>query len=136
VNGALLVVGIGARPGVAAVEVSALIDAALAEAGRSAADVAHLATVEARVGEPGLQLVAAARGWLVVGWPAARLATVLVPHPSAVSAAALGTPSVAEAAALLDGTGRPTGTLLVAKRTSAGASVAIASHAVRSDRVG
>jgi cobalamin biosynthesis protein CbiG len=136
VNDELLVIGVGARPGIAPVEVSALIDEALAEAGLKPEDVAHLATVEGRVAEPGLQAVAASRGWPVVGWPAARLATVLVPHPSARVEAAVGTASVAEAAALLDATGRPTGTLVVTKRASAGATVAVATHQRRADRVG
>ena len=133
---ALLVIGVGARRGVAPAELVALIDDALAEAGLSPADVAHLATVETKVSELGLQLIAAQRGWLVVGWPAVRLATVPVPHPSARVGAELGTASVAEAAAVLDATGRPTGTLLVTKRASAAATVAIASHPVRADRVG
>ena len=133
---ALLVIGVGARRGVAAAELGALIDDALAEAGLFAASVAHLATVQEKVGEVGLQMIAADRGWLVVGWPAARLATVAVPHPAARVAEELGTASVAEAAALLDATGRPTGTLLVTKRASAAATVAIASHPVRADRVG
>lgn len=133
---ALVVVGVGARRGVAPAELVALIDDALAAAGLSPADVAHLATVETKVSELGLQLIAAQRGWLVIGWPAVRLATVPVPNPSTRVGVELGTASVAEAAAVLDATGRPTGTLLVTKRASAAATVAIASHPVRADRVG
>jgi cobalamin biosynthesis protein CbiG len=127
-SGDLLVIGVGTRRGVAAAELGALIDSALAEAGLAADAVAHLATVEGKVAEPGLQMIAADRGWLVVGWPAARLATVPVPHPSARVDAELGTASVAEAAALLDASGRPTGTLVVTKRASTAATVAIATH--------
>jgi cobalt-precorrin 5A hydrolase/precorrin-3B C17-methyltransferase len=47
-----------------------------------------------------------------------------VPHPSAAVAAAVGTPSVAEAAALL--AAGPDARLVVAKQTSAGATVAVA----------
>ena len=43
---------------------------------------------------------AAARGWPVVTFPASRLAAVPVPNPSEVVRRAVGTPSVAEAAAL------------------------------------
>jgi cobalamin biosynthesis protein CbiG len=113
---------------VSAAEIGALIDSALAEAGVSPDAVAHVATVEGKVAEPGLQMIAADRGWLVVGWPAARLAVVAVPNPSGRVEAELGTASVAEAAALLDGSGRPTGTLVVTKRASTAATVAIATH--------
>jgi cobalamin biosynthesis protein CbiG len=132
----LLVIGVGTRRGVSAAEIDALIQGALADANLSAGAVAHVATVEGKVGEPALQMIAAERGWLVIGWPAARLASVAVPHPSARVETELGTASVAEAAAVLDATGRPTGTLVVTKRRSTAATVAIATHPVRADRVG
>ncbi|WP_102923832.1 cobalamin biosynthesis protein [Streptomyces noursei] len=78
-----------------------LIGAALAAAGRAPAALAGLATVDAKAAEPGL--VAAARELGVPLWsfPAAELAAVPVPAPSAAVRAVAGTPSVAEAAALL-----------------------------------
>ena len=54
--------------------------------------------------------------------PGRRLAAVPVPHPSEVVRRAVGTPSVAEAAALLE----PGSVLLAAKRASAHATVAVA----------
>ncbi|MBN6543737.1 precorrin-3B C(17)-methyltransferase, partial [Actinacidiphila bryophytorum] len=60
----------------------------------------------------------------LVTYPAAELAQVAVPNPSAAPLQAVGTPSVAEAAALL-GAG-PGGELLVEKRKSAMATAAVA----------
>lgn len=121
-----LVVGVGGSRGVPAEEVGGLIDRALDEAGLSAASVACVATVEAKADEAGILEAAAARGWPLRVHAAEVLAGVEVPHPSAVVADAVGTPSVAEAAALVDG-----GELLVAKRKSAAATVAVARAPVR-----
>ena len=125
---AVYVVGVGARAGASAAEVSALVDEALAAARIPPHDVAHLATVDAKGAEAGIRTVAADQGWRLVTWPAGRLAQVLVPTPSAMVGEVAGTASVAEAAALLDATGRETGTLVVPKRTSPTVTVAIAEH--------
>ncbi|MDT0437762.1 MULTISPECIES: precorrin-3B C(17)-methyltransferase [Streptomyces] len=119
-----LVVGVGASRGAPADEVLALIRDALAEAGLSARSVAELATVDAKSREPGLLAAAERLGVPLVTHPAGELARVEVPNPSAAPLAAVGTPSVAEAAALLGG-----GELLVPKRKSA-ASPAMATCAV------
>lgn len=119
-DAAKIVVGVGARRGVTADEVVALVAAALEEAGLPPQSVTHLATVDAKAGEPGIVEAAARFGWPLVTHPVARLAAVDVPGPGAASLAALGTASVAEAAALVD-----TDALLVPKRTSATATVAI-----------
>ena len=58
----------------------------------------------------------------MVTFPASRLAAVPVPNPSEVVRRAVGTASVAEAAALIE----PGATLLAAKRASAHATVAVA----------
>jgi cobalt-precorrin 5A hydrolase / precorrin-3B C17-methyltransferase len=121
-----LVVGVGASRGVPTAEVLALVDGALADAGRSPLAVRHLATVEAKAAETGIVEAAAERGWPLVLHPADLLAAVDVPHPSEVVRAAVGTPSVAEAAALVGG-----GDLLVPKRATAHATVAIARHRPR-----
>lgn len=92
-----LVVGLGCRPGAAADRVRELLARLLDANGLSAADVRAYATVEARAGEPGLRAVA---GDGLLAFPADVLATVAVPNPSDVVAAAVGTASVAEAAAL------------------------------------
>jgi len=110
-----LIVGAGASRGVPAAEIGQLIDSTLAELGLSPRSVRHLATAEVKADEDGLQAAAAERGWRVVTHPAEQLAAVPVPNPSEVVRRAIGTPSVAEAAALID----PGATLLAAKRASA-----------------
>jgi cobalt-precorrin 5A hydrolase len=111
------VVGIGATSGIGADEVLAAIDAVLPP---GAADVC-LATLDTRAAEVGVVSAAAARGWPLTGHSAAELARVPVPSPSAQVAARVGTPSVAEAAALLGG-----GTLVVGKTVHGRVTVAVA----------
>jgi cobalt-precorrin 5A hydrolase / precorrin-3B C17-methyltransferase len=124
-----LVVGVGSARGVAAAEVSALVDDALAAGELAPESVRFLATVDLKADEEGILQVARERGWEVVTHPAGALASVPVPNPSEVVRAEVGTPSVAEAAALLTaGTG---GRLVVAKRKSAGATAAVARLAPR-----
>nr|WP_196790950.1 precorrin-3B C(17)-methyltransferase [Motilibacter aurantiacus] len=122
-----IVVGVGASRGVPADEVLALVDAALAEAGVSAASVRHLATVDLKADEAGIVEAARLRGWPLVTYPAAALAAVDVPNPSSVVLEEVGTPSVAEAAALSGGTAE----LLVPKRKSAMSTAAVARHRPR-----
>ena len=110
-------VGVGAVSGVSAEEVLAAIDAVLpAEAG----DDVRLATLDVRVTEPGIAAAAGRRGWSVTAYPAARLAEVAVPSPSDRVAERVGTPSVAEAAALAGG-----GTLVVSKTVVGRVTVAV-----------
>lgn len=116
-----LVVGVGGSRGVTDDEVTALIADTLRDAGLAAASIAHLATVDAKAGEAGIAAAARDLGVPLVPHPAERLAQIPVPHPSDVVRGALGTPSVAEAAALADG-----GDLVVAKRKSPMATVAVA----------
>lgn len=103
----------GAARGVPAAEVDALIQAALREAGLRALDVAELATVDSKAGETGITKAAELLGVPLRTYPAALLAGVEVPNPSGAPLGAVGTPSVAEAAALAGG-----GELLVPKRKS------------------
>lgn len=121
-----LVVGVGAARGATAAEVGGLVDEALAAASLSSRSVAWMATLDRKADEPGVVAAAAARGWPLVTHPASRLAGVTVPNPSAVVRAEVGTPSVAEAAALCGG-----GALLVEKRKSAMATAAVARLPVR-----
>ncbi|MEV8021972.1 precorrin-3B C(17)-methyltransferase [Streptomyces sp. NPDC086554] len=109
-----LVVGVGASKGAPAEEVLGLIQDTLRDAGLSPASVASLATVDAKADEPGIVEAAARLGVPVVTYAADELAAVDVPNPSDAPLAAVGTPSVAEAAALRGG-----GELLVPKRKSA-----------------
>ncbi|MFF8097538.1 precorrin-3B C(17)-methyltransferase [Streptomyces sp. NPDC016675] len=119
-----LVVGVGASRGAPVDEVLGLVEEALRDAGLSAASVAELATVDAKAQEPGIVGAAERLGVPLVTYAAGELAGVAVPNPSDAPLAAVGTPSVAEAAALARG-----GELLVPKRKSA-SSPAMATCAV------
>ncbi|KIZ17889.1 hypothetical protein SNA_10880 [Streptomyces natalensis ATCC 27448] len=116
-SGAPVVVGVGAGRGVPVSEVLELIAAARAAAGCAHRPLAALATVAAKADEPGLVGAARRLGVPLWSYPAGALAAVGVPAPSGAVAAAVGTPSVAEAAALL--AAGPGGQLLAGKRKSA-----------------
>ena len=115
-----LVVGVGCSTGAGAEEVRSLVDTAVAEAGLAAASVGAVATIDRRATHPAVSDL----GLPVRAFSAADLAGVEVPNPSPVVAEAVGTPSVAEAAALL-AAGRDA-SLVVTKRASAAATVAVA----------
>ncbi|MFD8739219.1 precorrin-3B C(17)-methyltransferase [Streptomyces sp. NPDC059618] len=108
-----LVVGVGASRGAPVEEVLGLVEDALREAGLSVRSVAGLATVDAKSEEPGIVGAADRLGVPLLTYGAGELAAVTVPNPSGAPLAAVGTPSVAEAAALIGG-----GELLVPKRKS------------------
>ncbi|MFI6692239.1 precorrin-3B C(17)-methyltransferase [Streptomyces sp. NPDC050433] len=110
-----LVVGVGASRGVGVDEVYGLVLDALGDAGLSPLSVVELATVDAKADEPGIVGAADRLGVAVRTYPADALAAIDVPNPSGAPLAAVGTPSVAEAAALAAGRG---GELLVPKRKS------------------
>jgi cobalamin biosynthesis protein CbiG len=116
------VVGAGCSRGCPAQELLGLIGAVLDEAGAPPEAVTALATVDRRADEPGILAVAHHHGWPLVTHPAAELRHVAVPTPSDVVDAYVGTPSVAEAAALLSAGG----SLVVPKRRSARATCALA----------
>ncbi|MBZ9645053.1 precorrin-3B C(17)-methyltransferase [Streptomyces sp. PSKA30] len=115
-----LVVGVGASRNAPVDEVLGLIEGSLREAGLSPRSVAELATVDAKAGEPGIVEAAGRLGVPLVTYSAEELAQVDVPNPSDAPLAAVGTPSVAEASALVRG-----GELLVPKRKSAMATCAV-----------
>ena len=135
-----LVIGLGSSRGVPPEEIDALIDQTLSAANLSPRSVCAAATVDLKQNEPGLVAAVAKRGWPLVTFPATALAEVPVPNPSDAVRAAVGTPSVAEAAALLaarDPTPTPAdpnpgihssptapATLVVPKQTSPHATVA------------
>jgi cobalt-precorrin 5A hydrolase/precorrin-3B C17-methyltransferase len=115
-----VVAGVGASTDACVRDVEALLDAALADAGCGRDAVVAVATIDRRAADPAVTDL----GLPVVAYPAERLATVPVPSPSEAVRRAVGTPSVAEAAALLAaGSG---GRLLVRKRASTHATVALA----------
>ncbi|MBL1086390.1 precorrin-3B C(17)-methyltransferase [Streptomyces actinomycinicus] len=108
-----LVVGVGASKGAPVAEVLGLIEETLDRAGLSRKSVAELATVDAKAEEPAIVAAAERLGVPLVTYSAEELAGVEVPNPSDAPLAAVGTPSVAEASALVRG-----GELLVPKRKS------------------
>lgn len=117
--------GLGARGGTPAGRLRAAVQVALAGAGLTTAEVTVLATVDRRAAEDGVRSLALDLGWRLVAITPADLAGQAVPSPSARVALALGTGSVAEAAALI--VAGPGATLLVPKRIVDGVTVAIAS---------
>ncbi|WP_345635821.1 precorrin-3B C(17)-methyltransferase [Rugosimonospora acidiphila] len=122
-----LVVGVGASRTAPAEQIEALIEAGLAEAGLAAESVRALGTIDLKAGEPGIVEVARRHGWPLVTFTAGELSAVPVPNPSEVVREAVGTPSVAEAAALLGAraAGRDAG-LVLPKRAGTMATVALA----------
>ncbi len=118
-----LVLGIGCERGVGEEPMADAVTTTLAAAGWALGSVARVATVDRKAAEPGLLALCAARGWPLEAFPAAALAAVTVPTPSATVARAVGTSSVAEAAALL---AAGAGTLVVPKRVHPRVTVAVA----------
>jgi cobalt-precorrin 5A hydrolase/precorrin-3B C17-methyltransferase len=118
-----LVAGVGASTGAPAEAVSDLLDAVVHDAGLTRASVAEFATLDRKTTEPALQTLGLPRR----GFTADALRGVDVPTPSAIVAEAVGTPSVAEAAALL--AAGPDAELVVPKQANADATVAIARRA-------
>ncbi|WP_022927937.1 cobalamin biosynthesis protein [Patulibacter americanus] len=125
-----VVLGVGASRGCPPAELAELVDAALAEAGVTRADVAAVASADIKADEPAILQLAAALGVSARFLSADVLKAVTVPTPSAVVAAHVGTPSVSEAAALLvaaeDGAieDRPAGALPATPRAD-GAAAAV-----------
>ncbi|MGW8380524.1 Rv2231c family pyridoxal phosphate-dependent protein CobC [Actinacidiphila sp. SB3-2] len=95
-----LVAGVGAVRGVPADAVLELLEQTLDDAGLSVRSLTALATVDAKANEPGLISAAGRLGVPLRTYPAETLCAVDVPHPSDRVRALVGTPSVAEAAAL------------------------------------
>ncbi|NKY35179.1 cobalamin biosynthesis protein [Nocardia speluncae] len=112
-----LAVGLGLRPGRPAEHILAVLDAAF-PVGR----IACLATIDRRAGEPGLCRAAERLGVPLLGFDAAQLANVQVPNSSSRVMEVFGIPGVAEAAALLAGSGP----LLVPRRVVSGVVIAAA----------
>lgn len=120
-----LVVGVGARAGA---RVAGPVLATLASAGLTAQRVSVLATIDRRAGE--VRDLADSCGWRLALYRAAELAGQPVRHPSAAVAALAGTPSVAEAAALL--AAGPAARLIVAKQVFPGVTVAVGAGGLHS----
>ncbi|MGF7123467.1 cobalamin biosynthesis protein [Rhodococcus sp. TAF43] len=109
-------VGAGSRVGAADI-VAAVLDVCGDE------PVRRLATLDRKVTADPFVDAAEVLGATLVGYTADRLAAVPVPNPADAVAGAVGTPSVAEAAAVLAADG---GRLVVSKRVTNGVTVAAA----------
>ncbi|MFS8120447.1 MAG: cobalamin biosynthesis protein [Microcoleus sp.] len=96
----VLWIGIGCKAGTS----RELIETAIQNVCRSyhlaEGAIAGIATIDTKAGELGLLELCQARNWLLKTFPAEVLSSVEVPNPSDVVAKEVGTPSVAEAAAL------------------------------------
>ncbi len=115
-----LVLGLGSSRGVSERELEDLVEQSLRQAGLSVASVSAAGTVDAKADEPAILSLCERRGWPLTTYTAQRLSAVPVPNPSAHPQRAVGTPSVAEAAATLLGDD-----LVVAKQRSAMGTVAV-----------
>ena len=118
--GRRVAVGIGCSSGATADEVAAVVaDGPAPRPARRPQPSAdrRVATIDVRAGHPALPPA-------TITFPSALLGLVDVPNPSAAVDAAVGTPSVAEAAALL--AAGPGGRLVVPKRKGATATAAVA----------
>ena len=121
-----LVLGIGMARNAPLEELRALLQQALAAIDASEHAIAAIGTIACKADEPALAALCAEQDVPLRLFSAEELRAVEVPNPSAVVAAEVGTPSVAEAAALAL-TGKPdTGSLLLKKRKNAQATIAIA----------
>lgn len=96
-EGADLVVGLGCRPGATIAAVRDVVTGLLERYGLRLEAVRAYATVQARAHEPALREIAQET---LLAFPSDVLDQVPVPHRSAIVAAAVGTGSVAEAAAI------------------------------------
>ncbi len=116
-----LVAGVGCARGTNAEDIVTLVRRTLEEAGLSEKSLAALASIDLKADEAGLNQAAAQLGVPLCLFTAEQLAAESdrLPNPSEVVLAEVGTPGVAEAAAL------KAGTLLVEKQKTASATCAI-----------
>jgi cobalamin biosynthesis protein CbiG len=100
--------GVGCEGGTALPVLETAIKQALKALASTEADVAGVATLDRKAREPALVLLCQCRCWPMRLFSASELAQVAVPNPSSIVAAGVGTPSVAEAAAILAATSSDT----------------------------
>ena len=115
-----VVLGVGGRPDATAEELLVLATAALAEHGLDPAAVSLVATLDRRAGAAAVLALAGASGAPVQPVAVETLAAQACPTPSGRVLAAVGSPSVAEAAVLACG-----GRLLGPRRASHAWTVAV-----------
>ncbi|MEN9264470.1 MAG: precorrin-3B C(17)-methyltransferase [Gloeomargarita sp. GMQP_bins_44] len=118
----VLWVGVGCARGTPAPVIYQAIEQVFVQHQLALAAVAGLATIDRKRDEEGLVALAQSQRWPLRTFSAEQLRATPVPHPSAVVAQAVGTPSVAEAAAIQ----AAQGPLLVPKHTFPNVTVAVA----------
>ena len=96
-----VVLGIGCDRGVSLQTLEDAMTEALAQAGLETNTVTALATIDKKNDESAILNLADKHGWAVEFYPAEKLAQVPVPNPSDTVLKYMGTPAVAEAAAML-----------------------------------
>ena len=101
-----LVLGVGCRRGVGLDELEKALDEVLAGNALCRHQLNMLASCEIKQDEPGLLALAEKMGLQVKFYPISELSRVEVPRPSETVKTKIGSASVAEAAALLAGSGR------------------------------
>lgn len=122
-----LVVGIGTTTDATGPDARDAVSSALADAGLSVLSLGELATIDRRARHPAIAAVAERWGLGVHTFDAGTLDAIEVPTPSDVVAEAVGTHSVAEAAALA--AAGPGAELVVAKTIGSRVTVAVARRA-------
>ena len=98
-----LALGLGCDRGTALLTLQQALQGALRQGGLSPAQVCAAASIDLKADEAALLDLAAQQGWSLTFYSAAELAVVAVPNPSETVRKHTGTPSVSEAAALLQG---------------------------------
>jgi precorrin-4 C11-methyltransferase/precorrin-2 C(20)-methyltransferase len=121
-----LALGFGCATGATGAEAERVVLEALAVAGLAPEGVGTVATIDRRSEHPAARWLSDRLGAPLVAFTPGELGAVTVPNPSVAVAAAVGTASVAEAAAILAAGG---GRLVVPKRASGSVTVAVAEAA-------
>jgi len=96
-----VILGIGCDRGTLLQTLETTVDLALQEAGLGRDSVQSLATIDKKNDEVALLSLSSAHDWPLIFYSADQLAAVEVPNPSEVVRKFMGTPAVAEAAAML-----------------------------------
>ncbi|MCF6211095.1 MAG: cobalamin biosynthesis protein [Gammaproteobacteria bacterium] len=96
-----VILGMGCDRGTSQQTLETTVDLALQEAGLARDAIHALATIDKKNDEAALLAFSAEHGWPLNFYSAAQLSTVEVPNPSEVVRKYMGTPAVAEAAAML-----------------------------------
>lgn len=96
-----IILGLGCDRDTPLATMQAAVAHALGMFGLDEAAVAGVATIDKKNDEPAILQLAARNGWPLHFFTAGQLAQVVVPNPSEVVRKHMGTPAVAEAAALL-----------------------------------